>query len=444
MNMAVNTLQSNNLYNSSLETPQIQNDSESACIEQVSLWQRNCPCPICKVKCIEGTERILCKTCHNWFHFDCAGLSKTSYDKFLLDPNKMFLCKVCKIKMHCINCNSSLKSPRESIYCVGCLDKCCKSCLKQTVPDIQIFSSTEKAYFCHECTNDHFCNVCNKLCIDGCILCDSCHSWVHYRCTKLKKSQIISYAKTSKKYYCTICIVQNVPFSKESNSNLCTLYKSERLLQSNQDIQLSSQIENVACNLCLECNPECTVCCDNTCADSRRICSTCLICSYVLDKNEFNSVYNEYSLKFHNLVSTIHFNARSLSKNLKSISSLVEDSNINFDLIGITETKIRVQYNVDSSHSNDESESDVSSLKIPGYEFVHTPTNFAFGGAGLYVSQKMNFVRRHDLEFKIESCETCFVELTSLEKNKNVIVAVIYRHPHNNFDPFFSEITSNL
>ena len=60
--------------------------------------------------------------------------------------------------------------------------------------------------------------------------------------------------------------------------------------------------------------------------------------------------------------------------------------------------------------------------------------------AGLYVSQKIDVIRRHDLEFKIESCETCFVELISHEKNKNIIVGVIYRHPHNNFDQFFVKL----
>ena len=86
--MSVDALLSNDLYNSLLETPRHQNDSESTnnCVDQVSLWQRDCPCPICKVKCIEGTERILCQTCHNWFHFDCSGLTKTSYDKFLISP----------------------------------------------------------------------------------------------------------------------------------------------------------------------------------------------------------------------------------------------------------------------------------------------------------------------------------------------------------------------
>ena len=70
-------------------------------------------------------------------------------------------------------------------------------------------------------------------------------------------------------------------------------------------------------------------------------------------------------------MSTIHLNARSLSENLKSISNLVEDSTINFDLIGITETKIKKQ-NIEDPHTSD-TETDVSSVKIPGYQFVHIP-----------------------------------------------------------------------
>ena len=123
-----------------------------------------------------------------------------------------------------------------------------------------------------------------------------------------------------------------------------------------------------------------------------------------MNKNEFNSVFQEYSSKFQNLVTAIHFNARSLSKNLNSISDLIGDTQINFDLIGITETKIQVQK--DSESSITDLESEVSALEIPGYEFQHTPTNLAFGGAGLYISHKLQFRRRHDIEFKIESCET--------------------------------------
>ena len=284
--------------------------------------------------------------------------------------------------------------------------------------------------------------VCNGICIDGCIFCDCCHSWIHYKCTKLKKSQIISYAKTNKKYYCRACLVDSIPFSETSNSILHSYNTNDRILQNNgEEINLPLNQTNVSCNLCLECNPECTICCDSICADARRICNTCLICSYILDKKDFHTVFQEYTSNFQNLVSAIHFNARSLAKNLKSITSLIDDSKINFDLIGITETKLRIENDTNNFTTNPETDL-LSSLKIPGFEFQHTPTNSAFGGAGLYISCKYEFKRRHDIEFNIESCETCFVELISHDKNRNVIVGIIYRHPHNNFDQFFPKLQS--
>ena len=82
----------------------------------------------------------------------------------------------------------------------------------------------------------------------------------------------------------------------------------------------------------------------------------------------------------------------------------------------------------------------ISTVKIPGFVFELTPTDFAFGGAGLYISNRIEYKRRRDYEFKIPSCETCFVELISQDKTRNVIVGIIYRHPHNNFDSFFNKL----
>ena len=252
-----------------------------------------------------------------------------------------------------------------------------------------------------------------------------------------KKSQIISYAKTCKKYYCNSCIDDSIPFTKISNSNLFTHFNNDDVLQNNHHVhKLSQNHTNISCNLCLECNPECTACSDKICVDPRRICDACLRCSYILDKNDISSVFHEFSSTFQNLVSAIHFNARSLSKNFSSITSLIGDCNINFDLIGISETKLHVDDPSNVSTTNSENKN-VSTLSIPGFEFEHTPTNLAFGGTALYISHKFEYKRRHDIEFTFEGCETCFVELISQDKNRNVIVGIIYRHLHNNFDEFF-------
>ena len=143
-------------------------------------------------------------------------------------------------------------------------------------------------------------------------------------------------------YYCNLCIVNNIPFSSVSILNLNTLNNSDgQGLHPNVSEPNIQTVSTVAsCNFCMECNPECCICPDNICIDPYRICDTCLICSYVLDKNEFKKVYEDYTSKFQNFVSAIHFNARSLSKNFKSISKLIDENEINFDLIAMTEIKL--------------------------------------------------------------------------------------------------------
>ena len=264
----------------------------------------------------------------------------------------------------------------------------------------------------------------------------------------MKKSQILSYAKTTKKYYCSTCITQNVPFNKVPTNKLNMLNCSDHIVN-NSDASLNQRVriqdEDLPCNLCLECNPECSSCLNNACNDPRRICETCLICNYVIDNTELNKIGNDFSSKFQSSLTAIHFNARSLQKHYKAICDLLAESSTKFDIIGISETKFidEDESTNDSCISDSNVDLDVSKIQIEGYQFEHTPTNFAFGGAGLYVSKKLDFVFRPDLKFKIDSCETCFFELKSNDnKQKSTIVGVIYRHPHDNHSEFFLKLQS--
>ena len=61
-------------------------------------------------------------------------------------------------------------------------------------------------------------------------------------------------------------------------------------------------------------------------------------------------------------------------------------------------------------------------------------------GLGCIYKKKLDFVRRRDFEFKIASCETCFIELFTHNKQKNIIIGVIYRHPHGNHTEFIHKL----
>ena len=276
---------------------------------------------MCKQTCVEGLNRILCSTCHNWFHFDCINISRKTIDRILISPDKKYTCQVCKTKSKCCSCGCSLITLKP-LYCLGCLQKFCQYCHQLDDSEFNTIVSSNKAYFCKECSIDHFCNECNLLCETGCIFCDSCHSWVHYKCTKLKKSQIISYAKTTKKYYCSTCIEQSIPFTNLKTSKLDVLNSTDHILNHGETLLIQDKnmpLENSCCNLCLECNPECSTCLNNACVDPSRVCETCLICDYIVDTNELNQINDEFSSKFRSSLSAIHFNARSLQKHHEAI-----------------------------------------------------------------------------------------------------------------------------
>ena len=92
--------------------------------------------------------------------------------------------------------------------------------------------------------------------------------------------------------------------------------------------------------------------------------------------------------------------------------------NHKFDIIGISEHKILK----DTPPSNN--------LNIPGYnEFLFEPSETAFGGAGFYIKDNLDYIRRNDLEINSHSnYESVFIEII-FPKKKNMIVGCMYRHP---------------
>ena len=135
--------------------------------------------------------------------------------------------------------------------------------------DTLLNCSDHSYYLCNECLTENFCNICSKPCIDGCIQCDSCHKWIHYKCSKMTRGQIISYSRSNKDYYCQLCISSSLPFGKLTNEKLNILNQSNSIaLAGPLTIDSPSSNKDNPCNLCLECNPECTSCDKQCCPNS--------------------------------------------------------------------------------------------------------------------------------------------------------------------------------
>ena len=128
----------------------------------------------------------------------------------------------------------------------------------------------------------------------------------------------------------------------------------------------------------------------------------------------------------------LHVNAASLSCNFGKLENLVIRSNVLPDVIAISETRLNDNHNLNP-------------IQIPGYhKFIYKHSNSRdsyYGGVGMYVSNKLQFINRSDLDFNFEGCESKFIELPTKKRDKqSVIIGVLYRHPHDNHDLFFAHL----
>ena len=320
------------------------------------------------------------------------------------------------------------------LYCEGCMNKFCSSCLPLTDSQVHVFLNTEKAYLCFECSIDHYCGVCSAICNDGCIMCDSCFMWIHFKCSKLTKKQIRRYQrKCSDVYYCRYCIAQNLPLCDISTKKLNSLNSRDTILVNDVSnstpsvTHVAANIQN-ACNLCIDCGTECSFCIDKFCPDQQRVCEICLNCKYIQIK-ELCTTFENYSIAQKDSLSFLHFNIRSHVLHFDSLLTTIKRLDPEVDIIGLCETRLHKDFNL-------------KKVEIDGYhEFIPTHSNLACGGTGIYISKRVLYKRRQDLEFHIESCETTIIEVISGKNQKNTIVGVIYRHPHYNYESFFSEFS---
>ena len=109
-------------------------------------------------------------------------------------------------------------------------------------------------------------------------------------------------------------------------------------------------------------------------------------------------------------------NIHSIQLHIEELRVVLDAINYQFDIIAISESKLKGTPQID--------------ITIPKF---HTPyctyTEAEKGGTILYISEKLNFKPRKDLEIYVsKELESSFVEIVN-NKTSNDIVGVIYRHP---------------
>ena len=109
----------------------------------------------------------------------------------------------------------------------------------------------------------------------------------------------------------------------------------------------------------------------------------------------------------------IHFNIRSLEKNIDKMSQYLSELKRQPDVIALTETKLK-----DNICGN---------IKLAGYKFIHVNSPTLAGGVGFYVNEKLKYSVLGKLEMKVNFVENMWIKI---ETNKKLLVlGVVYRHP---------------
>ena len=123
--------------------------------------------------------------------------------------------------------------------------------------------------------------------------------------------------------------------------------------------------------------------------------------------------------------SMIHFNVRSISKNLDDFKTYLSLLDVTFTVIGLTETHL--------------STCKESLFDIPGYTSVNKfRTVRKGGGASIYVKDSITFHTRNDISIPDDIAECVFIQIDklSLQSDKDVVLGVIYRPPNTDVDLF--------
>ena len=114
----------------------------------------------------------------------------------------------------------------------------------------------------------------------------------------------------------------------------------------------------------------------------------------------------------------LHLNISSLPYNYKQLYTLLADIDINFDIIGITEIKMRTGQKA------------LNNTDIEKYVIEHTTTDASCGGALLYIKEGITYKVQNELKItKSKDLESIFIGIQNNHERKNVIVGCIYWHP---------------
>ena len=233
------------------------------------------------------------------------------------------------------------------------------------------------------------------------INCSLCRSKIHIKCNNIELATYNKMKRDKEVSMCRKCNNDNFPFADDLSREQETF---NREVLASEDIQMFFKGINDFNNQ--QNNVDIT---DDDDFDLTPI----IDCKY-FDINSFK-IFKDDNKKF----SILHLNIASLEKHKNELTDLLVTLDFKFDVIGISETKIKekVKPNFD--------------ISINGYKHYSTPTESNKGGVIIYIANKHNSIPRKGLDktvYKSYVLESVFAEII-IPNKKNILLGCIYRHP---------------
>ena len=246
------------------------------------------------------------------------------------------------------------------------------------------------------------CVICNKPCknrVQDSICCTLCDGWVHKKCADLTLNQFKTYCSpehSNDPYYCENC-------------RFC--YSSP-----------SQNVDDLCCSSTTTLNSL-----DMT-NDIDRLCSNSVFKDIEnLQISEYMTI-SELNIEIEKTpddILIIHVNAVSIidEENHDAIDTLLKLLKPIPSILFVSETRVPLS----------PSDTKLRQAELEGYHkpLLHNSSTSA-GGTAIFVSKKLEYVERTDINFNHPDCEACFVEINCKNTNQNPIFGAMNRHPKKN------------
>ena len=335
------------------------------------------PCAVCSKTIAKNHRKIVCEACNNQVHIKCNHTDVTTYNNMIKKnlPQKCIICDPCikGNKPRCFVCNHNIAQNHRKLEC------------------------------------------------------KTCKNFVHIKCNRTDPKSYNRIIKTNGSPtidHCNNCVTENIPFQNLTEIEFTALSKGiDTEADILNDTFITSGNLKAFFNIINKTNPF-----DNDGISFNKDDpddDTVLINCKYYDLSTFN--FKKQDKQF----SLFHTNIGSLEKHKEELEITLSMLEFKFDLIALTETKIKKRvkpkYNIN----------------MDGYKAYYMPTESEKGGTLVYISDSIQSKRRLDLEsilYKSEELESTFIEIIN-QTQKNII-GCIYRHPSMDLTEFNTEFMS--